>query len=222
MATTSHVDHIFGARPGRSSSPAREALAARLADEGIELELPGRRRDRATTGCPSSTTRRCARSPSAAAPTCCSSARSRRSGGHRADGRPTCTERGFERAARPPRALAELPARSRRCSPRWSTRARSPRSPTGSLTGGFGEHPAAGGGGDARSRASCTCSPSDAHDEVAPRAGPARRDGVLDAAQFEWMTSRRARRRSSGPPAAGARRSRGRGVRARLRSWSAR
>ena len=200
--------------------PAREALAARLAEAGIELELlaggeiaPDRLpelddealRALALGGGPY-VLLECPFSPVGVE--------------HGDDGRRPAAAR-LRRAARPPRALAELPARPGLLA-RLVDAGALAQVTTGSLTGGFGE--------TARRRGAAMLQQglvhvlaSDAHDEVHRGPDLHAADGVLDAAQYEWMTDGGAGGDRRRPPAARAPSAAARARHARrLRSWSAR
>lgn len=218
IATTPHINHSFGVRTD-ALAPAREALAARLAEEGIELELlaggeiaPERLQEldddtlrSLALGGGSYVLLECPFSAVASMDMMVSDLQ----------------RRGFgvllahpERSPAFQRDPARLAALIERGALAQVT--------TGSLTGGFGEVPRRAAAAMLQQGLLHVLA-SDAHDEIHRAPDLRAADGVLDEAQFEWMTTAVPGAIVGGgplpdrPPLP-----RGRGVRARLRSWSAR
>ena len=219
MATTSHVGYTYDLGPAELV-PAREALAAALADAGIELELlaggeiaPSKLpeldddalRALALGGGPY-VLLECPFSPIGASMEMMVGDLHRRGFsvllGH-PERSPT-----FQRD---PARLASLIDQGALA-----------QVTTGSLTGGFGETPRQAAAAMLQQGLVHVLA-SDAHDEVHRGPDLHAADGVLDEAQFEWMTAAvpaaivAGRPLPERPPLP-----RARGVRARLRSWSAR
>jgi protein-tyrosine phosphatase len=92
---------------------------------------------------------------------------------------------------------------------------------TGSLTGDFGEVPRRAAAAMLQQGLLHVLA-SDAHDSVHRRPDLRAADGVLDEAQVEWMTAAVPAAIVGGGPLPDRPPLRARGVRARLRSWSAR
>jgi protein-tyrosine phosphatase len=218
MATTPHINHGFGVQPAGLAS-AREALADRLAEEGIELELlaggeiaPERLQEldddvlrTLALGGGHYVLLECPFSAVAGMEMMVTDLHRRGFGvllGH-PERSPT-----FQRDPARLAALIELGALAQVT--------------TGSFTGNFGEVPRRAAAAMLEQGLLHVLA-SDAHDEVHRRPDLHAADGVLDEAQVEWMTATvPAAIVAGGPlpdrpplPPAG-------GTRARLRSWSTR
>ena len=219
IATTPHINHGFGVRP-ETLAGARAALAARLAEEGIELELlaggeiaPDRLQEldddvlrMLTLGGGPYVLLECPFSPVGGVMEMMVSDLHRR-GFNVLLGHPERSPT-FQRD---PARLATLVERGALA-----------QLTTGSLTGGFGEGPRRAAEAMLQQGLVHVLA-SDAHDSVYRGPDLHAADRALDEAQFEWMTAAvpaaivADRPLPERPPLP-----RARGVRARLRSWSTR